>query len=368
MMKKSDFLIPALHRMIDEALKKKEYRFPTEADLCREFAVSRVTVRKALSVLEEEGLLRRRQGSGSFLTGKAPDPSGNSLALLLASPFRYRSPAIVDQARRAAAEAGFSLCVYDMHSSFQTEREILLELLKRPPRGLLLESFSDIPDPNADLLARLTGEPLSVPAISLLGPIRVPETSGPAAFPALPIPSVAEDSLQGARLLAGTLAQLGHRRIAGLFSSCPRPDTCRFQSWLVAVREAGLSMDPDLFFLPGNLETGAIVNGTDSRLLAFLRKIAAGSTALVCSDDLLAAAVLQKLPVLGLHVPEDLSLASFEGSYLQHLSPVRTASLAGASCLGESSVRLLLQKIRGENPESLLLPLSLEKGNSLQAI
>ncbi len=367
-MKKSDFLIPALHRMIDEALKKKEYRFPTEGALCREFAVSRVTVRKALAALEEEGLLRRRQGSGSFLTGKSPDPSDNSLALLLASPLRYRSPAIVEQARHAAAEAGFSLSVYDMRSSFQTERQILLELLSHPPRGLLLESFSGIPDPNADLLLRLIGKPLSVPAVSFPGPVRIPEASVPGGSAVLPIPYAAEDSLQGAGLLARTLAQLGHRRIAGIFSSCAQPDAVRFQSWLAALRETGLPMDPDLFLLPGNPETTEILSGEGSRLSSFLQRISAGATALVCSDDLLAAAVLQKLPALRLRVPEDFSLASFEGSYLQQLAPVHTASLVGAACLGERAARLLLQGIRGENPESLLLPLSLERGDTLRAV
>ncbi len=368
MMKKCDFLIPALHRMIDEALKKKEYRFPTEAALCREFAVSRVTVRKALATLEEEGLLRRRQGSGSFLTGKSPDPSDNSLALLLASPLRYRSPAIVEQARRAAAKAGFSLSVYDLRRSFETERRILSELLSHPPRGLLLESFSCIPDPNADLLLRLIGKPLSVPAVSLLGPVRIPENSVPGSSAALSIPYAAEDSLQGARLLARTLAQLGHRRVAGIFSSCAQPDVNRFQSWLTALRETGLPMDPDLFLLPGSPETAEILSGEGNRLSAFLQKVCAGSTALVCSDDLLAAAVLQKLSSLGLSVPGDFSLASFEGSYLQHLAPVHTASLVGASCLGEHAVRLLLRQIRGGIPESILLPLSLEKGDSLRAV
>lgn len=367
-MTKCDFLIPALHRRIDEALKKKEYRFPTEEALCREFAVSRVTMRKALAALEEEGLLRRHQGSGSYLTGKSPDPSGNSLALLLASPLRYRSPVILEQARRAAAEAGFSLAVYNMHSSFQTERQILLELLANPPRGLLLESFSAIPDPNTDLLMRLIGAPLSVPAVSLPGPVRIPDASLPGAPAILPIPFAAEDSLQGARLLVRTLTQLGHRRIAGIFSSCAQPDAARFQSWMTALREEGLPMHPDLFLLPGNPETGEIANGTDARLSAFLQKVTASCTALVCSDDLLAAAVLQKLPALGLRVPEDFSLASFEGSYLQRLSPIHTASLVGTACLGECSVHLLLQKLRGETPESLLLPLSLEKGNSLRSV
>lgn len=42
------------------------YQLPTEAALCQMYHVSRQTVRKALSVLEEEHLIQKRQGSGSY--------------------------------------------------------------------------------------------------------------------------------------------------------------------------------------------------------------------------------------------------------------------------------------------------------------
>jgi GntR family transcriptional regulator len=40
---------------------------PTERDLADELGVSRITIRKAIGVLVEEGLLRRRQGAGTFV-------------------------------------------------------------------------------------------------------------------------------------------------------------------------------------------------------------------------------------------------------------------------------------------------------------
>ncbi|MCL6554007.1 MAG: GntR family transcriptional regulator [Firmicutes bacterium] len=43
-------------------------RLPSEAALARTFAVSRMTLREALRALEEEGLLVRRHGIGSFIT------------------------------------------------------------------------------------------------------------------------------------------------------------------------------------------------------------------------------------------------------------------------------------------------------------
>jgi len=43
--------------------------FPTERHLCEEFNVSRTTVRQALLLLENSGLIRREQGRGTFVTG-----------------------------------------------------------------------------------------------------------------------------------------------------------------------------------------------------------------------------------------------------------------------------------------------------------
>lgn len=43
---------------------------PAERDLSAEYAVSRITVRKAIAGLVEEGLLTRRHGAGTFVAGR----------------------------------------------------------------------------------------------------------------------------------------------------------------------------------------------------------------------------------------------------------------------------------------------------------
>lgn len=53
---------------ITNGIYAKGEKIPTENELAQKFSVSRITVRKALKELEQEGLLVRRQGKGTFVT------------------------------------------------------------------------------------------------------------------------------------------------------------------------------------------------------------------------------------------------------------------------------------------------------------
>ncbi len=67
-------LYQQLQRRLRDAIENRilgpEDALPPERDLAEELAVSRITVRKAIDGLVEEGLLVRRQGSGTFVSNR----------------------------------------------------------------------------------------------------------------------------------------------------------------------------------------------------------------------------------------------------------------------------------------------------------
>ncbi len=60
----------ALRCAIDSELLRPQDALPAERDLATDFAVSRITVRKALDGLVAEGRLSRRHGAGTFVAGR----------------------------------------------------------------------------------------------------------------------------------------------------------------------------------------------------------------------------------------------------------------------------------------------------------
>lgn len=86
-----------------------EDRFPTDHDLTAQYQVSRHTVREAIRRLEEEGILERRQGSGTYLVDGAFEQDLNELYSLFrsveATGLEQRSDVLAQDLRRDAEVA-----------------------------------------------------------------------------------------------------------------------------------------------------------------------------------------------------------------------------------------------------------------------
>ena len=132
------------------------YKLPTELELSRQYQLSRQTVRHTLRLLEEEGLIRRRQGSGSYATGLLPGSPPRQIAVVTSFLDDYIFPAILHDASDVFSRQGYSTTVYATENQVSMERGILLRLLEEPMGGLLVEGTKTaLPTPNEDLYRRL---------------------------------------------------------------------------------------------------------------------------------------------------------------------------------------------------------------------
>jgi GntR family transcriptional regulator, transcriptional repressor for pyruvate dehydrogenase complex len=79
----SNYALGRLREMITSGEFGSESRLPTERALTDSLGVSRRAVRRALEVLESEGLIWRRQGAGTFV-GERPDDWSDHVEALVA--------------------------------------------------------------------------------------------------------------------------------------------------------------------------------------------------------------------------------------------------------------------------------------------
>ena len=143
---------------IKEKIKNGEYepgeRMESENTLSDQFGYSRQTVRQALSVLEQEGLIEKRQGSGSYITGRSRGE--DRIDLLLSSDSAYLYPMLLHDIKKTLAAQGFSTTVHITENTFSTEHTLLQKILHQPPRALLVEGVKTArTNPNLDLYRKL---------------------------------------------------------------------------------------------------------------------------------------------------------------------------------------------------------------------
>lgn len=327
-------------RELEQTLRRSAHtgqRLPTEAALCAEFGCSRQTVRSALAVLEEKGLIVRRQGSGSFPAQSAP--MGNrQIAVLLADKDEYTSPALLRDIRKAAGDSGCTVTCLETHGSWEREWEHLTRLLSQPPAGILLEPICDGLGCFCEDLLRRFAE-LGVPVIAIGG-----------SYPG--IPSVRFDDATGAGMLMAHLAQ-AHRNIAGILRSDESSGISRFRGCRAAAGDIGLNLRQENVLWYSAEERLRLLDGDDSLLHRFLDGYLGNCSAVVCQNDEIAYRLLRFLR----RVQQEIAIVSFDNSYLALSRDASLTSLGPDSASpGTEAVRLLLQRMEGREAESIILP------------
>jgi DNA-binding LacI/PurR family transcriptional regulator len=88
-------------------------------------------------------------------------------------------------------------------------------------------------------------------------------------------------------------------------------------------------------------------------------------TAVIAQSDVLAAGVLQAAAALGLRVPEDVSVAGFDGADLSWLGATRLTTVVQPSDeKGRAAAQAAMELVGGGHPPDLMLPVTLRIGTT----
>lgn len=344
-------LADILREQLPELVNHGASKLPTEAELCLTHGVSRQTVRHALSILEEEGYISRRQGSGSHIRRRNASGDVRQIAVISSFIDDYIFPTILHDAQNAFARSGYSTLIYSTENRVSTEREILTGLLSRPVSGILIEgSKSALPTPNEDLYRRLRAN--GIPILFLHG--MYSNLSG--------FPCIYDDNCAGGYQLTSYLVRKGHRRLAAVFKSDDVQGPQRYQGMVNALRDADISIpDTNICWYDTEQRRSLIDNRDSSFIDDILKKRLGNATAVICYNDEIAHALIQRALELGKRVPEDLAVVSFDNSYYSQIGPVPITSLGHkeqrsrnnrTGCL---AAQTLLDMLNGQTVNSFVL-------------
>lgn len=280
---------------------------PSELELAKRYGVSRITSKKALDSLQQDGFVVRERGRGTFVATAGSNTT---------SPANRRSPMrigfvvpdmsdtygvrMLDGIEERVRALGYQLVLRRTHGQVVQESQAIAEFIDSGVAGLIVfpvhgEYY------NAELLKHvLAGFP-----VVLVDRI----------LPGIPVSSVCTDNVSAARQLTELLLQHGHRKIA--FVSPPPNRTSSIEHRLRGFRAAmGALGGSELTTLECTLPGNSIRDGAEAdraRIREFLAEHP-DVTGFVACEYTLALLVEVTLEMDGL-LDENREIVCFDAAY-----------------------------------------------------
>lgn len=327
--------------------KKEQYRpgqkLPTEQELSRSLSVSRTTIRQALKLLEDDEIIVRRHGSGTFFAGHAgPTPrpeAANGLVGMVNFFFMdYIYPDILRGIEQTIFSEGYTLVLANSH---QDERQELLSverLIDQGVKGLILE-------PSRNLQIRDDH-----PMAGLLDTIDIPVVTTHWGIEHRRVSTVSIDDTRAGYEATRYLIDRGHRSVAIVYKKDVQAGYDRYMGYRRAMEEASLPLyDEWAAAYDSRMELEDPRQGytLTQRLLQATRR----PTALFYFNDFNAIQGYRAIQEAGLSIPADISVIGFDNyRSAELLYPPLTTFEHPKYHLGRWAARILLDEITEPRP------------------
>lgn len=373
-MKTDEALYINIYKYLRENIQNHCYangqRLPTEMELAQQFYVSRITAKKALNMLAEEGLISRIPGRGSYVKdGNNPvmvyrtiGHTEKYIALVMggyANSFGYE---IIHGALEAAEELGYHLVVKVTRSSQEREEQVVASLMASGTAGIILQPTVGEQYSPSVVKAIYNGYPLVMIDRNMQG---------------INVPFVGVDNRELSRLAAGKLLEQGHQNIALISLHDEATSTIGERIYgFVDAHVDGMSVVDKNLWLVGmdkQLESRGLsledAGAYEVYVEAIMYHLRAHPeiTAVLGTEYYASKAVLDAIRRIGKRVPEDISLVSFDAdqSYVgsHNITHIKQPQIE----MGRRACEALHEVIEGRRPEPfhMLLPGEWVKGSSL---
>jgi DNA-binding LacI/PurR family transcriptional regulator len=310
-------------------------KLPNEEDFMKQFSVSGITIRKALTELANEGHIVRIKRKGTFVNSvEAADNPSHLIALILSAEDYYDVSymKIIKGAQQMAAEFNYSLIVEWSNENLATELASIRKMLDRNVDGFLIYPFDPIKSVDNYRLIEQKGIPYVL--------LDRYDVDHPCYFSGC-------NNHDGAILATKELIRLKHTKIKfASYHFFLKSEQERFDGYCSAMRQAGLPVTDE-----------NILTNINYDILA--EKIRNHDiTALFCSNDKLAINIAKQLFDRGIKIPQELSIMGFDDWDNSHGLPIELSTIRQAfEEIGSNAANLLInaiqKRIQGGNTKVL---------------
>lgn len=312
-------------------------KLPSENQFTVQYSLSRHTVRKALSLLEQEGYIEACHGKGTFCSEKMRHmKKSRNIAVVTTYISDYIFPRLIQGMDNVLSEQGYSIILKNTGNSRQKEAKCLEELFQKDIDGLIIEpSKSQLSCRHPGLYENL--EKYQIPYIFIQGIYTEMKDK----------PHILMDDARGGYLVTKYLLEQGHRRITGFFKADDIQGIQRHKGYVRALQEAGIPYDPDLVVWFHTEDR----RSKPSMMVKEMVKTGSLPHGIVCYNDQIAVQVIESLEDCGLQVPKDISVTGYDNSLYAQCGTGITTIAHPQERLGEMAAELILEKINGVSEE-----------------
>ncbi len=269
-------------------------KLPTEQELMEALNVSRISVRKAIEELREQGDVYCVQGSGTFVSEK---PRQNTIQYIpLVLPSESANSELFEVVRGVDKCLNANSCFPTLHFSHRNsveELEILRRLVEHGSRCIIIFPLNSSEN-HVEYMKMVRN------GVRLVFLDRLPWS--------VTASQVTCDNLNGGYIATNHLLSKGYRRIC-FFSITKISEATtlpqRVEGYRVALEEHGLPFDELLLSFA---DTGETTEARVKRLLGGANP----PDAFFCANDLAAIDVMQVLSGLNVAVPDQVGLVGFD--------------------------------------------------------
>ena len=307
-------------------------RFLSEKELCEIHGVSRQTVRQALNCLENENVISRMRGSGTFVKGGITQTPSRDMRIGVISTYfsDYIFPHIVTGIESVLNDSGIGMQLSITHNQVYEEAQALKGMIANGVQGLIVEpSKSALPNPNMDLYREIRAN-------------GIPLVFFNAKYPWSDFPVVAMDDDAAGKIVTDYLFDCGHKKISGIFALDDIQGHKRYGGFLRSCIEHDVrTAEKDVLWF-ATAERNSIFLYAQSKLLEVLHQ----STAVVCYNDKLAVNLLRFCRQHEINVPEDVSVVGIDDSKYSSICDIPLTTVRHPhQVLGEAAAKCLLRQI-----------------------